>query len=224
MSVGRIYKFRDSEVKISREGNKTNRNLREAPMKSLFVKFSFLLFVSSLAHAAGEGLEPGGRHGLHGMVLFGAGPYFISHIPMNTPPHDFQIVAQVELATAAGEPVSEDFSQTGFTLRPGNTFSLNDYVLENLKAFSGSVHRGSFEMGAPVLPGLEQVTVRVVSFQLVRQIPDQSELSSMQLSDGKNTFDINVITPDSDFQKIVNSQSGKTLWCVKGPDFFSPCQ
>ena len=73
-------------------------------------------------------LPKGGRRALHGMVLFGAGPYFLEHIPMLSPPHDFQIIAQVNLTGKNGKPLKGDFSSATFTLKPAADFSLNDYV------------------------------------------------------------------------------------------------
>lgn len=168
-------------------------------------------------------LPPGGRRSLHGMVLFGAGPYFLEHIPMLTPPHDFQVIAEVELKNAAGQALTSDFAQQSFTLKPSTNFSLNDYVAGRLKKFAGSVHEGSFELGGKVIAGLENVQVEVKSYKFIRALPADSSDLVFRVSDGKNSFQSNVIRPEHSFQRILNITSNKELWCVKGPDFFEPC-
>lgn len=169
-------------------------------------------------------LPTGGRRALHGMVLFGAGPYFLEHIPMLTPPHDFQIITEVTLKNKNGVAVKLDLSRQGFTLKPSSTFSLNDYVAGRLKNFTASIHRGSFEQGGQVVSGLEAVMVEIQSYRIIRQLPGQSQEKWIQLNDGKNLFESNVIRPNQNVQLIRNASTGEILWCVKGPDFFDPCQ
>lgn len=169
-------------------------------------------------------LPAGGRKALHGMVLFGANPYFLEHIPMLTAPHDFQIIAEVILKDEKGVALEFDFSQQGFTLKPDSKFSLNDYVAGRLKPFNASIYKGSFEReDGKIVEGLENVSVEIKSYKLIRQLPSESKEKSIQLSDGKNTFVSLVISPNQNLQKIINIKTGKTLWCVIAPDFFDPC-
>ncbi len=167
-------------------------------------------------------LPPGGRRSLHGMVLFGRGKYFLEHIPMLQPPHDFQIIAEVKLS-ANGQLLARDFSQQGFTLKPAQNFSLNDYVAGRLRKFSGSIHDGSFEQGGPVLKGLENVQVEVTEYKVIRQLPGEDSAAALTFRDGANEFETNVIRPEQNFQRIRNITTAKELWCVRGPDFFEPC-
>lgn len=168
-------------------------------------------------------LPQGGRRSLHGMVLFGAGPYFLEHIPMLTPPHDFQVIAQVRLKDVSGAPVSRDFSSEGFTFKPSANFSLNDYVAGRLKNFSGSIHQGSFEQGGEMIPGLSRVNVEVIEYKLIRQLPAASTQSDLQLTDGTSTFALNIIRPEKSLQIIRNVTKDVRLWCVTEPDFIEPC-
>lgn len=169
-------------------------------------------------------LPEGGRRSLHGMVLFGAGPYFLEHIPMLTAPHDFQIIAEVQLTGENGEALTFDFSKSGFTFKPATNFSLNDYVAGRLRSFAGSIHKGSFEQGGPVVDGLHKVNVVVKEYKKIRSLPATSQEQVIRVSDGTNTFESNVIRPQQSIQKIRNVTTGVELWCVKGPDFFEPCQ
>jgi hypothetical protein len=168
-------------------------------------------------------LPVGGRKSLHGMVLVGAGPYFLEHIPMLSAPHDFQIIAEVTLKDAKGKEVKRDFSKKGFTLKPGSNFGLNDYLAGRLKSFTGSVHEGSFEQGGKVLKGLEAVQVEVVALKHARQLPAASSEESFFYNDGASEFISNVITDQRNVQAITNKTTGARLWCVTGPDFFDPC-
>jgi len=169
-------------------------------------------------------LPTGGRKALHGMVLFGSGPYFLEHIPMLTPPHDFQIIVQASLFDKNGSPVTDDFSMQGFTLKPDENFSLNDYVAGRLKKFSASIYSGSFEQDGQPVAHLQNVVIEISEYKVIRQLPSQAKQQSFVLSDGKTSFVSNVITPTQNIQQIINATTGQSLWCVQGPDFFEPCR
>lgn len=196
-------------------------------MKTLITVLLFTLVSTPSAHADSHLHHPlpeGGRRGLHGMVLVGAGPYFLEHIPTLTPPHDFQIITEVKILDAQGAPIKKDFSQAGFTLKPANSFSLNDYMSGKLQSFQGTIYEGGFEQGGAVLPGHEAVTVIVADYKLTRQLPKNSSEASFNYSDGKSHFQSSLIRPSNNVQRIQNLTIGKELWCVRGPDFFDPCE
>lgn len=195
-------------------------------MLKIFICLVMVISPPSLAHHPEDHfthLPTGGRKALHGMVLFGAGPYFLEHIPMLTPPHDFQVIAEVALTDKNGQPLAHDFSNESFTFKPSTTFSLNDYISGRLRKFSGDVYRGSFEQDGQLLADLQEVLVEVVAYKVIRPLPSPSEEPRFILSDGKNFFESNVIRPEKSVQFIRNIGTGKTLWCVQGPDFFDPC-
>jgi hypothetical protein len=193
---------------------------------------AILLLVSPLTlaqtHHHHEGryahLPIDGRRALHGMVLFGSGPYFLEHIPMLTPPHDFQILTEVVLKDKNGTKLKFNFSNEGFTLKPTSHFSLNDYIAGKLQKFNGSIFKGNFETNGQLMRGFENITVEVKSNRFVSQLPrGPSRVQDLIFSDGKNTFKLNFIRNDSNFQSISNIEARKVLWCVKGPDFIDPC-
>lgn len=203
-------------------------------MKSIikgFIGALLLLGINSFSYANSNHhpedhfshLPIGGRRALHGMVVFGSGPYFLEHIPMLTPPHDFQIITEVVLKNKNGLRLNFDFSNQGFTLKPSSNFSLNDYVAGRLKIFTASIHQGSFEQGGRIIAGLENVSVEIQSYKVIRQLPAQEQEQWIKLTDGKSTFESNVIRPNQNIQLIRNTSNGKTLWCVKAPDFFDSC-
>jgi hypothetical protein len=192
---------------------------------SAFV-LSFLVIVggaSVSSHAANARDASHGRVGLHGMVVFGNGSkYFIEHIPMFHPPHDYQVVAEVRLSTR-GQSVRENFSNASFTLKPNANFSLDEFISGELTGFKGSIYSGSFEQDGKVLSGLENVEVEVAAILFARQLPAESNVPFFEVEDGENTYRTNAITPRRSDQRIENRRTGEELWCVLAPEFFELC-
>ncbi len=159
-----------------------------------------------------------GRIGLHGMVIYGQkGSYFLDHIPMEHAPHDLQVLTQVKLFSRNGTLLSLDLSNETFTFKPKTIFSLDDFAGGKITTFVGDLYVGGFEQGGRI--HLSSVTVKVSSVEVHRQIPSDAELESYQFEE----FKLNVITPERNFQSVVNTKTGKVIWCVKGPEFFEPC-
>jgi hypothetical protein len=178
---------------------------------------------SSAGGSNSVALPAGGRMAMHGMVVFGAGPYFLEHIPMLSPPHDWQIIAEVSFTDAKGKPVVADFSNAGFTFNPSASFSLNDYVSGSVHEFTGTIFKGSFEKGGTAVDGLDGVLVAVKELKLVRQLPSAATQKTFTVIDAKNHYETNVIRTDDNVQRIRNTTTNTTLWCVVAPDFFEPC-
>ncbi len=105
--------------------------------------------------SAGGGCEPlqysSPQRGFHGQLLFGRGPFYLSHLPMYAPPHNFQAIYEVEFsADAAGEALKERYlKKTGgaryATFAPGRNpqnpaQNSSSYVIPevNCHAVSGS--------------------------------------------------------------------------------------
>jgi hypothetical protein len=100
--------------------------------------------------------RPGGRLGLHGMVVL-PGPgesALLSHIPMFHPPHDIQALFQVRLP--GGLPPGGQY-----TLKPG-TFALDDLLEGRLRTVPGTLYRGNFETGGEPLREVVLTVERVV--------------------------------------------------------------
>jgi hypothetical protein len=133
------------------------------------------------------------------------------------------VITEVRLKDAKGVEVHADFSKQGFTLEPKTSFSLNDFIAGRLIKFSGTIHQGGFEQGGPIVPGLEEVAVEVVNYQLIRHLPADSTEKVFHITDGVTSFESAIITPQSNQQLIRNVTTGAVLWCVKGPDFFDAC-
>lgn len=166
----------------------------------------------------------GGRFGLHGMVIFGNGSYFIEHIPMLHPPHDVQMVAQVVIKNKSGKILKPDLSQEGFTLKPTENFALNDLLNNQLNSFQAMLFQGSFESNGKIVIGYNEITIEIVKVLLARSLPATAQQSSVQMVDiAGNTYETELITPQNNRQFIKNITNNKKLWCVVGPDFFESC-
>ena len=200
-------------------------------MKKIFLSLCLVLAGFSYANASPlvdqcfmDSLPGEGRMGLHGMVIFGDGLYYLSHIPMLKLPHDMQIVKSVKIRDVEGNVIVPDFSQDTFTVRPSSQFSLNNFAKGDISSFKGNIHKGNFEQDAPVQ--ISDVTIEIVDTEVLRSLPssDSEKTSSIEISDGTNRYSIAIIKPDNNIQKIENVTSAKRLWCVVGPDFFSSCE
>ncbi len=173
---------------------------------------------------AAVSLPPGERSGLHGMVIFGKDTYFMEHIPMLHPPHDFQIIAGIAIKNKSGQILKPDLSEQGFTLKPKRNFSLNDLIQGQLKNFDAEIYQGSFEQNGKLMRGYENVSIEIQKIELARQLPASSKDPFFEVTDASlNTFRTGIITPQNNLQIIKNMKNQKTLWCVVGPDFFDFC-
>jgi hypothetical protein len=180
--------------------------------------------ISTIMQNHSPTLMAGGRSSLHGMVVFGNGSYFVEHIPMLHPPHDIQIVASIVIKDNNGKVLKPDLSQVGFTLKPKANFSLNDFIEGSLSKFDAEIYQGSFEQEGKVVIGFENITIEVQKILLARQLPKTSNETKFEVADvASNTFQTGIITPQNNTQIIKNISTGKTIWCVVGPDFFQNC-
>ncbi len=168
---------------------------------------------------------PQHRMGVHGMVLFGAGPrLYASHIPMFQRPHDRQLVIAVSLShpeLAAGR----DFSDDMYTLEP-ERFDLDALTEGRLKQFKATLYRGNFEGGGTVLH--RAVAVRVEAVEQVRPLDaaaaEQSEASYWLLGEGKEVYLVHTISRAPDFDHVVKvslekpvARKGKGLTTLRFP-------
>lgn len=119
------------------------------------------------------GHEHGGHgaptKGKHGMLLVGLDPILASHLPMFHPPHDFQLLAEVELDE--GEAYRRDRQASRepvYTLDPED-FSWTDLLPVDAQppkrtSFTADVHRGHFERRGTLIIEAATVEVRNVDF------------------------------------------------------------
>ncbi len=106
-------------------------------------------------------MEAGSDVGIHGMLLFGEGKIYLSHLPMFDPPHNFQVLLQVTMSGGGPDPRSmylKDRAATGvklYTFVP-EEFPMSGLIGEfpqppSVTSFRGSIFRGHFERGGTQL-------------------------------------------------------------------------
>lgn len=82
---------------------------------------------------------------VHGMLLFGNDPFFLSHLPMNFPPHDYQAILEVELDGHLRKKALSTDSAPYRTIYP-EPFVLAKKLSEK-GSFKAALFSGHFERG-----------------------------------------------------------------------------
>ena len=141
------------------------------------MKLSLLMtvFLLSLTASAAD------KASVHGMLVFGQGTIFFSHLPMFHSPHDYQAIFSVNLSPEAKALYLADkqvhADQDIYTFVP-EVMVLSDGALKE-KAFKGDLYRGHFERGGVVIAQNIQVNVdQVVVFKKL----DPKAMKPTQLS------------------------------------------
>jgi len=145
---------------------------------------------------------PAVRMGTHGMVLFGrGGKLYASHIPMFHPPHDVQLLLQVELEGGAAQ---RDFADGLYTLEP-ERFDLSALMAGRLTQFRAGLYRGNFEGGGSALH--KDVTVRVKRVLHASALkPDAAPLPHLRylvVGEGRDAFLVHALGRAPDFDQVL---------------------
>ncbi|KUG07377.1 hypothetical protein [Solirubrum puertoriconensis] len=134
-----------------------------------------LLFVQATAHAQHSQHSPAplstpDRPGVHGMLVFGTGRVYASHLPMFHSPHDYQVLLEIILsdsARAAYTTSRRKFpDEQVYTLEP-EKFVL-PAMLQQPRPFKATLYRGHFERGGTPIAG--GVTVRIAKVLYAKQL------------------------------------------------------
>jgi hypothetical protein len=123
-------------------------------------------------HDSGHHHGPGGCDtiGRHGMLLFGAEPVYLSHLPMYACPHNFQVLLEVEPDRLALEALRADRARHGDGMY---TFDPVPFPIAELEprdgvpartSLEGTVVRGHFERGGTPIATGARMDIRTVVF------------------------------------------------------------
>ncbi|MBF5045683.1 hypothetical protein FGE12_24970 [Aggregicoccus sp. 17bor-14] len=150
------------------------------------------------------------RMGSHGMVLFGQGSaLYASHIPMFHPPHDVQLLLQVELT---GKGLPADFARGLYTLDP-ERFDLSQLMAGKVRTFHAALYRGSFDGGGTVLQ--KDVTVRVRrvlhAAPLKADAPALPQLRYLVVGEGREGYLVHALGRAPDFDQVLRATFEKPL-------------
>ncbi len=161
--------------------------------------------------------------GFHGMLLFGEGTAYLSHLPMFMPPHNYQAFFEVTLTKAGSDPFADyvkDRSETQtrmYAFAPsGPPFVLTDLVAgtatpPQLNSFPGTIWRGHFEeghfepKGTPMLENVIAQVTNVIYFQKLA-LPATTETTLEYLLLGKvdELYMAHVISGPPDFDQVLH--------------------
>lgn len=141
---------------------------------SVLLRVDPMSTIVACAASAPNGNEEARRYlndppGFHGMLLFGTGPWYISHLPMFHPPHDYQAILEVRLPPAAASAMAARATSVPyFTFAPNTEFVLPQMVNDravNGGPMGGTIFAGHFERGGTPLGEFPLEIVRVVYFK-----------------------------------------------------------
>jgi len=118
-----------------------------------------------------SGVEsPTGPHpdhkAVHGMVIMGRGPFYVSHLPLYYPPHDYQAVYEVDIEAGPGK----DAYLADLRANPGlHSVQPQAFVLPDARVgqvIPVELFRGHFERdGTSIAPSVNLVIRRVIYFR-----------------------------------------------------------
>jgi hypothetical protein len=151
------------------------------------------------------------RPAVHGMLMVGTGPIFLSHLPMFHPPHDLQLIVDVAL-TGDADPARayrDDRARSGeklYTWVP-KPFVLRDLLREDRPAvMTGNVFRGHFERGGVAITPLIQASV--VSVVYVQRLHAaglrDATLRYHVFGESPSVFAAHHITAAPDFDSVIS--------------------
>ena len=155
--------------------------------------------------------------GIHGMLLFGEGKLYLSHLPMFDPPHNFQALLRVTLSGEGTDPRSaylKDRAATGaklYTFVP-EEFPMSGLVGDSAQpppvtSFKGFIFHGHFERGGTRL--LAGVTASVDEVVYLEELDgfakplDGQKLEYLCFGEPGELFLAHIITNRPSFDHIV---------------------
>jgi hypothetical protein len=151
--------------------------------------------------------------GVHGMLLVGEAPVYLSHLPMFMAPHNFQVILEVTLDAEASRRLGDFRAHFGrddlYTVKP-EEFSIVDLLPVNsaksaLAAFKADVVRGHFEKGGDVIAGGATVRVDdVIHFQELSPADKVADLKYILFGTEQQFFMAHWITGPPDFDQVLS--------------------
>lgn len=147
----------------------------------------------------------------HGMLVFGkASTVYVSHLPMFHNPHDYQLIAHLNMPSEALKAYKKSLAdhpeETIYTLVP-ETFVLPEMVA-NPKPFKADLVRGHFERGGTEI--VTQVTVsfgQIVHFRKFDPKSVKPKLATyLYFGSREEAFLAHFITAKPDFDQVIEAQ------------------
>jgi hypothetical protein len=151
----------------------------------------------------------------HGMLLFGSGPYYLSHLPMFHRPHDYQVILEVEMSVGGQDIGPAYVADRKASQEPYYTIVPETFVLPTLfpgpsgaaqrQSFKASLVRGHFERGGQTIKAGVNILIKRVVF--ARKFnPAAAALPSLQyivFGGPKELFGAHLIQKKPDFDHVM---------------------
>lgn len=151
---------------------------------------------------------------VHGMLMVGDGPIYLSHLPMFHAPHDYQVILEVTLLKEGADPTAtytQDRAVTGERLY---TVVPEPFVLTEIFAppgtpartsFRARLVRGHFERGGQTF--MSGVTIKVTRVIMAKKLesnaPALANLKYVVFGDSSQLFAAHLIQRMPDFDHVV---------------------
>jgi hypothetical protein len=152
---------------------------------------------------------------VHGMVIFGAEKIYAYHLPMFHPPHNYQVMLELQLDTEMVMNLKRDRQlhpeHTTYTIEP-EVFVLPE-MIQSPRPFKANIYRGHFERGGVKL--FTDVTVnisQVLYFNSLDPLADKSEtLQYLVVGNQKEQYAAHLLTNKPDFDQLIQITIDPTL-------------
>ena len=163
-------------------------------------------------HHDDHGSEAPPTMGTHGMLLFGSGPIYLSHLPMFGSPHNFQVILEVTFDDATSELVSAE-GEDIFTFKPVE-FPIVELDPEGeppvRTSIEGTVFRGHFERGGEAIAsGVVAAVQNVVCFNeldVEAEHDPERKLAYLCFGSATQLHLAHRITASPDFDQILDAR------------------
>lgn len=169
--------------------------------------------------------------GIHGMLVVGDGPVYLSQVSLLHKSQDYQVLLEVDLLRASDDPVAiyvQDRKTTGekiYTLLPEPMVLSELFTPQGAptrRTFKASLFRGHFEHGGQEF--LSDLTVRVkrviMGRKIARNPADSPDLLYVVFGNDQQLFAAHLINKRPDFEHVVavrltsgvmNSEQARTI-------------
>jgi hypothetical protein len=154
-----------------------------------------------------------GVKAFHGMLIFGSGPIYLSHLPMFQAPHDHQLIMEVEFS-GTGNPGATYASDRAKSGEPVYTWVPKPFVLTELmkasgaaREMQGTIVRGHFERGGtPITDGDVRCVVKQVvhTHPISASAPRDTTLRYVVFGSSGVAFAAHLISGPPDFDHVLS--------------------
>ena len=157
-----------------------------------------------------------GTMGVHGMLLFGESPLYLSHLPMFEPPHNFQVILEVAFDDAVSEALRTDRDDGANGI---HTYEPAEFHIAELNpvgdgparsAIEGTIYHGHFERGGqPIVRDAVAEIHRVVYFNELDVESDHrmnQELRYLCFGRARQLHLAHEITASPDFDQVLTAR------------------